>query len=200
MRTAPQSTLKLRFEPEFDPRTPRVLAVSLSARHGFSKQPQASIRLIAGEGVEGDAHRGVKVQHLYHMRKDPTQPNLSQVHLFAAEMLAELAAKSFPLAPGELGENILTEGLDLLSLPQGTRLRIGSDALLQLTGLRTPCRKIDVLRPGLQQHLWAPRDTGGRRTRRAGVMSVVLKGGNIRPGDEISVELPPEPHLPLPPI
>ena len=177
-----------------------VEAVSRSSTHGFSKTPQLSIRLVPGEGVEGDAHRGVTVQHLYLKRRDPTQPNLCQVHLFCAEMLDELATKSFIIAPGELGENILTRGLDLLLLPLGARLHLGADAVVEVTGLRTPCSKIDDFRPGLQQHLWGERDASGRKPRRAGIMSIVLHPGVVRPGDAIRAELPPQPHMPLGPV
>lgn len=180
--------------------TPTVQAVSLSPAHGFSKQPQLSIRLIAGEGVEGDAHRGVTTQHIYLMRRDPTLPNLCQVHLFAAEMLDELASKDFDLHPGDLGENILTRGLDLLALPLHARLHIGSEAVLEVTGLRTPCIRIDKFRDGLQQHLWGERDAAGKKTRRSGIMSIVLKGGDIFPNDPIRITLPAEPHLPLGPV
>lgn len=176
--------------------TPHIIAVSRKETHSFSKQPQASITLIAGEGVEGDAHRGRTVQHLYHVRKDPTAPNRSQVHLFADEMLEELRAKGFDVQPGGLGENILTRGLNLLALPEGTRLHVG-EALLEVTGLRTPCKQIDGFRAGLQEHLWGERVDDGKRARRAGVMSVVLVGGVVRPGDAIRVELPAEPHSPL---
>ena len=177
-----------------------IVAVSLNPKHGFSKQPQPVIHLLAGEGVEGDAHRGATVQHLYQLRRDPTQLNRSQVHLFAAEMLSELAAKGFSLRPGDLGENILTAGLDLLTLPTGTLLHLGPDAVVELTGLRTPCLKLDHLRPGLQQHLWGRRDNPGQRTRRAGVMSTVQSAGELRPGDAIRLELPPAPHTPLGPV
>jgi len=177
-----------------------VEAVSCSDTHGFSKTPQPSVRLIAGEGVEGDAHRGRTVQHLYQVRRDPTQPNLCQVHLFAAEMLDELAAKGFAVSAGELGENILTRELDVLALPPGTRLHLGDDAVVEVTGLRTPCSQIDNFRPGLLQHMWSERDAEGKRTRRAGIMSIVISSGEVRAGDRIRVELPPEPHLPLGPV
>ncbi len=180
--------------------TGTVVAVSLTARHGFAKQPQSSIRLLAGEGVEGDAHRGVTAQHLYQVRRDPTQPNLCQVHLFAAEKLEELAAAGFALGPGEIGENVLTRGVELLSLPRGTRVRLGSEATVEITGLRTPCSQIDGYRAGLQKLLWGPRDARGKRTRQAGVMAVVLAGGVVSPGDALTVELPPEPHLALGPV
>jgi MOSC domain-containing protein YiiM len=180
---------------------PSVLAVSRSELHGFSKRPQAGIQLIAGEGVEGDAHRGVTTQHLYLQRKHPALPNLCQVHLLAVELLTELAAKGFPLQPGELGENILTCGIDLLQLPAKTHLHLGQHALVEITGLRTPCSQIDAHRRGLQRHLWgAPQPGSTARERRAGVMSIVLQGGLVRPNDPIRIQLPPGPHLPLGPV
>ena len=179
---------------------PSVVAVSKSLKHGFSKQPQDHIRLVPGEGVEGDAHRGVTTQHLYRMRQDPTQPNLCQVHLLSAEKLTELTATGFSVLPGELGENVLTEGLDLHTLPLGTLLHLGSEALVQVTGLRTPCSQIDKYQEGLQQYLWGERDEDGRRARRAGIMSVVLQGGVVHAGDAICVELPEHPHQPLPAV
>lgn len=179
---------------------PSVHSVSRSPAHGFSKEPQPFLRLIAGEGVEGDAHRGRTTQHLYLKRKDPTRPNLAQVHLLALEMLEELAAKGHTVRPGKLGENLLTTDMELLSLPLGTRLHVGVEAVLEVTGLRTPCSKIDSFQPGLQKHLWGERDASGQRPRRAGVMSVVLTGGEVRPGDNIRVELPPLPHVPLGPV
>jgi len=177
-----------------------VLAVSRAPQHGFAKQPQLAIRLIAGEGVEGDAHRGITVQHLYQVRRDPRQPNLCQVHLFATEMLVELKAAGYDLSPGEIGENVLTRGIDLLALPTRTLLRLGVEAVVEVTGVRTPCSQIDGYRQGLQTHLWGPRDATGKRPRRAGVMAVVISGGDVLPGDAIRVELPPLPHVPLGPV
>jgi MOSC domain-containing protein YiiM len=179
---------------------PCIEAVSLSPRHGFSKSPQRAIRLIAGEGVEGDAHRGVTTQHLYRMHQNPTQPNLCQVHLFSRELLEEFAARGHIVAPGAMGENVLTTGLDLLALPLGTVLHLGPEAVVEVTGLRTPCSKIDRLQPGLQQHCWGPRQRGGKRARRAGIMSIVRRGGLVGPGDTLMVVFPPEPWQPLPPV
>lgn len=177
-----------------------MVAVSLAPRHGFAKQVQPSIRLLEGEGVEGDAHRGTTVQHLYQARRDPTRPNLCQVHLFAAEKLQELAEAGFTLGPGEMGENVLTHGVDLLRLPRHTRVRLGAEAVVEITGLRTPCSQIDGYRAGLQRLLWGPRDTKGKRERRAGVMAVVVAGGEVVPGDRMVVDLPPEPHWALGPV
>lgn len=178
----------------------QVVAVSRAARHGFAKQPEASIGLLAGEGVEGDAHRGVTVQHLFQKRRDPTRPNLCQVHLFAAEMLDELARGGYVLGPGEMGENVLTQGVELLRLPRGTRVQLGAKAMVEITGLRTPCAQIDGYRAGLQKLLWGGRGARGKRERRAGVMGIVLQGGQVSAGDPIAVVLPAEPHLPLGPV
>ena len=177
-----------------------MVAVSRASRHGFAKQAQSAIRLLAGEGVEGDAHRGTTVQHLYQVRRDPLQPNLCQVHLFAAEKLEELAEAGFSLGPGEMGENVLTRGVDLLRLPRHTRVRLGAEAVVVITGLRTPCAQIDGYRAGLQKLFWGPKDARGRRERRAGVMAVVVTGGEVAPGDSLMVQMPPEPHLVLGPV
>ncbi len=177
-----------------------VAAVSRAAQHGFAKQTQSVIRLLAGEGVEGDAHRGTTVQHLYQVRRNPRQPNLCQVHLFAAEKLEELAQAGFPLGPGEMGENVLTRGIDLLQLPRSTRVQLGAEAIVEITGLRTPCSQIDRYRAGLQKWLWGPKDARGKRERRAGVMAVVVTSGEVKPGDRLIVHLPPTPHLVLGPV
>jgi len=179
---------------------PTILTVSLNPAHSFSKTPQTHIRLIAGEGIEGDAHCGATTQHLYLKRKNPTQPNLAQVHLLASEKLAQLAAEGFQIQPGELGENILTHGLDLHALPLGTLLHLGPKAVVEVTGVRTPCSQIDTLRPNLQQKMWSARDSTGKKTRDAGIMSIVRTGGLVHPKDPIKITLPPQPHQPLPPV
>jgi len=173
----------------------RIASLSRSAEHGFSKQPCDRLDLVAGLGVAGDAHAGATVQHLSRMKKNPEQPNLRQVHLIHAELLDEVAHKGFVVAPGELGENITTRGIDLLDLPTDTRLRIG-DALIRVTGLRNPCWQIDALRPGLLAEMVEKRSDGSVR-RKCGVMAVVETGGTIEHGSAIAIELPPEPHRPL---
>ena len=170
----------------------QVIAVAVGATHAFTKPLQASIRLIAGEGVEGDAHRGVTVKHRSRVAVDPTQPNLRQVHLIHAELFEELAAKGFTVGPGLLGENVTTRGVDLLGLPEGTRLDVGG-AVIAVTGLRNPCAQIDGLAPGLMAALLDRAPDGGI-IRKSGVMGIVLEGGVIRPGDAIAVILPPPPH------
>lgn len=176
-----------------------VLAVSSSPVHEFSKDPRTSIMLLAGLGVEGDTHLGVTVQHRSRVARDPTQPNLRQVHLIHAELFAELAAKGFDIQPGQLGENITTQGLDLLGLPVGTELAIGPDAVVRVTGLRNPCVQIDRFSGGLTAAV-LDRAPDGALVRKAGVMGVVLAGGMVRPGDTIGVTLPGLPHQPLAPV
>lgn len=173
-----------------------VTAVSRSGEHGFSKFTRPSIRLVAGLGVEGDAHLGVTVQHLSRVRQDPTQPNLRQVHLIAEELLEEVRAKGYDVSPGRLGENVTTTGIDLLALSTGSRLRLGAEAVVEVTGLRNPCLQIDNFRPGLLKEV-VGRDEAGNVVRKAGIMAVVVDGGEVRPGDPVTVELPAGPHRPL---
>lgn len=175
---------------------PFVVSTSRDDSHRFSKVAVPEIRLIEGEGVEGDAHRGVTVKHRSRVKVDPTQPNLRQVHLIPAELLMELAGKGFVLAPASLGENLLTFGLDCLALPRDTCLRIGSTACLRVTGLRNPCAQIESFRPGLLAQV-LDKDEAGNLVRKAGVMSVVVAGGTVAIGDGISVEMPLSPLLPL---
>lgn len=176
--------------------TPRVEAVSLSPEHHFSKQPQPEVRLLAGLGVAGDAHAGRTVRHRSRVAQNPEQPNLRQVHLIHAELLEELAGQGFTLRPGNLGENVLTRGLDLLNLPTGTRLHLGGEAVVEVTGLRNPCGQIDAFQPGLLAAVLGQGEHGGL-VRKAGVMGVVLTGGVVRPGDLVRAEWPPGPHRPL---
>jgi MOSC domain-containing protein YiiM len=170
-----------------------VVSVNRSEEHTFGKKSQPGIRLLAGLGVEGDAHKGVTVQHLSRLARDPTQPNLRQVHLFHAELHDELAAAGFLVAPGEMGENITTRGVDLLGLPTGTRLRVGDEAVIEITGLRNPCVQLDRFQPGLLSAV-IDRDANGGLVRKSGVMGIVIANGEVRPGDPIEIELPKTPH------
>ena len=176
-----------------------VEAVHRSASHTLMKPGQPSIRLLAGLGVEGDAHMGVTVQHRSRVARDPSQPNLRQVHLIHAELHDELRAGGFPVQAGEMGENITTRGVDLLRLPVGARLHLGPEALVEITGLRNPCAQLDRLQPGLLAAV-LDHDAQGQVIRKAGVMGVVLAAGEVRPADPIRVELPPEPYQPLQPV
>ena len=174
---------------------PTVVGVHVSRKHAFSKAPQPVIRLIENFGVEGDAHAGPTNRHRYHVKRFGLHPNLRQVHLIQAELFDEVGEKGHVVAPGDLGENVSTRGVDLLELPTGTRLRLGPDAVIELTGLRNPCSQIEDWQPGLLKHVAVARPTG--LVRKAGVMSIVLAGGEVRPGDAIAIELPPLPHEPL---
>ena len=173
-----------------------VTAVSRSAAHTFSKARQPSIRLVPGLGVESDAHQGATVKHRSRVARDPTQPNLRQVHLIHAELHDELNARGFDVAPGEMGENVTTRGVPLLDLPAGTRLRLGRGAVVELTGLRNPCAQLDRFQHGLLGAV-LERRPDGRVVRKAGVMGVVVAGGEVAPGDEIEVDLPSGAHRPL---
>lgn len=176
-----------------------VTAVSRSAAHTMSKRNQDSIRLLNGLGVEGDAHQGVTVKHRSRVARDPSQPNLRQVHLIHAELHDELRAAGFEIAPGQMGENLTTRGIDLLALPAGTRLRLGPTAVVEVTGLRTPCAQLDDIQRGLMEATLS-KDEQGNTVRKAGIMAVVVADGEVRPGELIRVELPPEPQQPLQPV
>ncbi len=176
--------------------TAQIVSVSRAAGHGFSKAVRAEIRLLPGLGVEGDAHCGETVKHRSRVKVDPTQANLRQVHLLQCELFEELADGGIAIGPGEMGENVLTRGIDLLTLPTGARLRLGDKALVEITGLRNPCHQIEDFRPGLLTAVLG-RDANGGLVRKAGVMAIVLEGGLVRPGDAIGVTLPALPHRAL---
>ena len=176
-----------------------VTAVSQSRGHNFSKPNVLSIRLVAGLGVEGDAHAGVTVKHRSRVRRDPTQPNLRQVHLVHSELFDELRGKGFAVTPGDIGENVTTRGIDLLALPTGTKLRLGESATVEITGLRNPCTQLDGIQAGLMQAT-LDRDANGELIRKAGVMAVVTAEGEIRPGDAVALVLPALPHRSLEPV
>ncbi len=176
-----------------------VVAVSCDGEHRFSKPARTSIRLIEGLGIEGDAHLGVTVQHLSRVRRDPQSPNLRQVHLIHAELHDELRAKGFAVKPGDMGENITTRGVDLLGLPVNARLHIGATAIVEVKGLRNPCGQLNGLREGLMAAC-LDQDADGNLIRKAGVMGVVIAGGEVKPDDTIRVELPAGAHEKLVPV
>ena len=173
-----------------------VTAVSRSPRHTLVKPNEDSIKLVAGMGVEGDAHQGMTVKHRSRVVRDPTQPNLRQVHLVHAELHDELQHAGFAVMPGQMGENVTTSGVDLLGLATGTRLHLGASAIVEVTGLRNPCAQLDKIQKGLMAATLG-RDEHGNLMRKAGIMGVVLAEGEVRPGDPIRVEPPPPPHRPL---
>lgn len=173
-----------------------VTAVSRSAAHTFRKSNQDCVRLVAGQGVEGDAHRGETVKHRSRVAQNPHQPNLRQVHLIHEELFDELRPAGFDVSAGQMGENVTTRGVDLLALPAGARLHLGETTVIEVTGLRNPCAQLDGLQPGLMAATLG-RDAENNLVRKAGVMGIVVAGGELRPGDPIRVELPPPPHRAL---
>lgn len=177
-------------------KNPIVQSLSKSESHTFSKANLDRIVLLKGLGVEGDAHMGEKVKHRSRVAKDPSQPNLRQVHLLHAELFDELAGKGFNIQAGEIGENITTQGIDLLSLPKGAILKIGASAKIEVTGLRNPCKQLDALQKGLMKAV-LDQDEDGNLIRKAGIMGIVVEGGEVLVGSEIVVELPPKPYVKL---
>jgi len=177
----------------------KIIAVSKSESHTFCKPNQGSILLLTGLGVEGDAHMGETVKHRSRVKRDPSQPNLRQVHLIHAELHDELNASGFNVSAGQMGENITTRGVDLLALPTGTRLYLGNEAIVEITGLRNPCYQLDDFQDGLMKAC-VYKSEDGNIVRKAGVMSIVLTGGEVHVEDAVRVELPPEPHQPLQPV
>ena len=176
-----------------------VEAVHRRPVHQLSKEAHPSIRLVEGVGVEGDVHAGATVRHTSRVRRDATKPNLRQVHLIHGELHDELRGRGFDVGPGQMGENVTTRGIDLLGLPTGTRLTLGPDAVVEVTGLRNPCKQLEGLQTGLMAAV-LDRDAGGALVRKAGIMAVVVTGGEVRPGDRIGVELPATPHRRLEPV
>ena len=176
-----------------------VVAVSSSAGHTFSKTTDAAITLLKGLGVEGDAHCGVTVKHRSRVARDPSQPNLRQIHLMHAELFDELSGKGYRIQAGQLGENITTRGVDLLGLPEGAELRVGESAVVRITGLRNPCTQLDKFKSGLMSAV-LDRGAEGQLIRKAGVMGVVIAGGVVRSGDAIRIELPAGAHRALEPV
>jgi len=176
-----------------------VVSVSLSPTHSFSKAVAPEITLLAGLGVAGDAHAGATVRHRYRVRHDPTAPNLCQVHLLHSELFVELALQGLVVTPGQMGENITTEGIDLLALPRHTRLHLGASAIVEVTGLRDPCNQMNGLKSGLMKACIS-RAANGEIVRKAGIMGVVIAGGIVRAGDAIEACIPEGDPLPLYPV
>jgi len=176
-----------------------VVAVSRSPTHTLTKPTADAVRLLAGLGIEGDAHQGVTVKHRSRVAHNPETPNLRQVHLMHAELFEELLGAGFAVNPGQMGENVTTRGIDLLGLPRGSLLHLGGEAVVEVTGLRNPCRQLDRIQPGLMAATLA-RDAEGNLVRKAGIMGIVIVGGKVQAGDPIELQLPNTPHEPLLPV
>lgn len=176
--------------------TGKVLSVNLSPTHSMGKEQQEQITLLKGLGVEGDAHMGKTIKHRSRVAKNPDAPNVRQVHLIHSELLEALREKGFTIWPGEMGENITTAGVDLLGLPENTILKIGAEAQVQITGLRSPCRQLNGVAEGLMEAV-LDKDEEGNLIRKSGVMGIVKEGGTVQPGDKIVVLLPETPHRKL---
>ncbi len=175
---------------------PKIIALSKSPTHTMSKTNHESIYLIEGEGVDGDAHRGKSVKHRSRVAADPTQPNLRQVHLIHSELFEELHQKGFKITPGMMGENVTTKGIDLLALPRGTKLVLGSESIIEVTGLRNPCHQLNGLQEGLLNAV-LDKDEAGNLIRKAGIMGIVLQSGTLKKGDKIQIQLPSKPYQKL---
>ena len=172
-----------------------VAAVHRSDEHTFSKATCESIELVAGLGVNGDAHQGAKVKHRSRVAANPDQPNLRQIHLVMSELLDEVNSAGHNVVAGQLGESITTTGIDLISLPVGSMLRIGDTALVALTGLRNPCPQIKSVGDGLMKMMFIDDQDNpeGPKIGRTGVMGVVIAGGIVAADDGIKIRFPAGP-------
>jgi hypothetical protein len=175
-----------------------VLAVCSDASHRFGKTARLRVRFIEGHGIDDDAHAGAVIRHRYLARREPQLPNDRQVHLLQSELFDDLRTLGYDVGPGELGENVTTRGLKLLELPLGSLLRLGSTAVVELTGLRTPCGYIDKYQKGLKRQMIVRTSDGP--TFRCGAMGIVRASGEVSPADPIAFEGAPEPWRPLPAI
>jgi MOSC domain-containing protein YiiM len=173
-----------------------IIALSKSELHTFSKINCDKLLLLEGLGIDGDAHMGKTVKHRSRVKQDPNQPNLRQVHLIHSELFDEVAAKGYHVLPGQIGENITTRGIDLLSLPKGTILKIGSESLVEITGLRNPCSQLNTIKEGLMNAVLG-KDDDGNLILKAGIMGIVIKGGEIHVNDSIEILLPQQPFVKL---
>jgi len=177
---------------------PSVIAVCSDSAHNIIKPVRESIALITGHGVEGDAHAGKTVQHRSDKRRNPDAPNLRQIHLMHAELFDCVAELGLKVMPGQMGENITTRDIDILGLPRGTQLKMG-EAVIEITGLRNPCKYLNDIAPGLMKACLA-RHEDGTLFPQSGVMGIIISGGEVRAGDTIEIILPPAPHERLTPV
>jgi MOSC domain-containing protein YiiM len=139
----------------------RLVSINANASREFRKLPQAEGHLIADFGLEGDRHAG--------------RP-LRQLSILNVETVTELREAGMPVEPGVLGENVTVEGVPVMQLNDGTRMRIG-EAEVEITGDRPACKEL------LGVHKDALRAMLGR----TGKMARVIRGGTVRPGDPIEL-------------
>jgi len=177
---------------------PKVVAVACDKAHNIVKPLQDKITLIAGLGVKGDAHAGKTVQHRYDKARTPDTPNLRQVHLIQSELFDDVAELGMVVEPGQMGENITTRGIDVLALSRGTQLQIG-EALIEVTGLRNPCKYLNQIAPGLLKACIGKWEDGTILPK-TGIMGVVINGGDIKPGDDIHIMATDRPYERLKPV
>ena len=162
-----------------------VVAVCKKAEPGIPKNEVDAIQLLENFGIAGDYHAGEFVRHRFLAKMDPTKPNQRQVLLIDTTILAEIASQEIHLKPGMMGENIILDGITVMTLPLGTQLEIG-DAVLEITEVRNPCYQLDEMHPGL---LKAVETSGpGPDPRNAGMLARIIQGGWIRPGDVVIVK------------
>ncbi len=170
-----------------------VIAVCSRDAHLFSKENREEIELIKNFGINGDAHAGMYVKHRSRVKKNPKQLNLRQVHLIPIELLNEMKQHRYDLHPGDLGENITTSGIDLINLPLNSQINIGEEVVLEVKGLRDPCKQIEAFKEGLLKKM-ITKDADGNLIRKTGIMTIVLGGGIVKPNDKIEVVLPKKPY------
>ncbi|MGD8253331.1 MAG: MOSC domain-containing protein [Syntrophobacterales bacterium] len=150
------------MEVEDFPSEGRIVAVSVSNRKGIKKSNLPEGKLLEDEGLDGDAHAGD-----WHR----------QVSLLAMESIDKIREKGLEVSPGDFAENITTSGLEIWELPMGTRLAVGSEALLEVTQIGKECHDRCAIF----------HQVGDCVMPREGVFTRVVRGGTIRPGDEVRV-------------
>jgi len=161
-----------------------VLALCRNENPGIPKIQVDSIQLVEEFGVEGDYHAGKTIRHRYLAKKDPDQPNHRQVLLIDAKILGDLDQRGIRIIPGQMGENIVCYGIDVMLLEIGTRFTAG-EALLEITEARHPCHQLNDSHPDLYQAVIE--EIGGEEIYSAGVFARVIRGGNVDAGNSIFV-------------
>jgi MOSC domain-containing protein YiiM len=161
-----------------------VIAVCQKTEPGLPKFEAEAIQLIEDFGVSGDYHAGKLIRHRYWAAKDPTHPNHRQVLLVDTSIYADLASQGIALKPGMLGENVVVDGIQVMTLAVGARLQLG-DALLELTEVRNPCYQLNEMHPDLLEAVKPEVD--GQPRRNAGMFARILTGGWVRPGNPVLV-------------